>query len=113
LSPFTFNGLLHRMVGNDDGLVWNMVGFPAFHPTVFIFTALSSVVILLIGLWPRKPLSGLNGLLQFQLAAVAFTIASPLAWGPSQLQPGGSANFRHQTYLACPIISRAIHRKIP
>jgi alpha-1,2-mannosyltransferase len=83
LANQSFNGLLHRMVGNDDGLVWNMTGFPAFHPTVFVLTALSSIVILFIGLWPGQRLSGLSGLLQFQLAAVAFTIASPLAWEPN------------------------------
>jgi alpha-1,2-mannosyltransferase len=82
LANQSFNGLLHRIVGNDDGLVWNMAGFPAFHPTVFVLTVLSSVVILLIGLWPGERLSGLNGLVQFQLAGVAFTIASPLAWEP-------------------------------
>jgi alpha-1,2-mannosyltransferase len=83
LANQSFNGLLHRMVGNDDGLVWNMTGFPAFHPTVFVLTALSSILILLIGLWPGRRLSGVGDLLQFQLAALAFTIASPLAWEPN------------------------------
>src|SRR3984893_5360345 len=105
----SFNGLLHRMVGNDDGLVWNMTGFPAFHPTVFVLTALSSVVILLIGLWPGERLSGLNGLLQFQLAAVAFTIASPLVWEPNYgvLAPTFAALFCFVLAMPCGQTRRA------
>jgi alpha-1,2-mannosyltransferase len=109
LANQSFNGLLHRMVGNDDGLVWNMTGFPTFHPTVFVLTALSSVVILLIGLWPGERLSGLGGLLQFQLAAVAFTIASPLAWEPNYgvLAPTFAALFCFVLAMPCGQTRRA------
>ena len=82
LSNHSFNGLLHRMVGDDDGLIWRNDTFSPFHPVVYAGTLVTSAVILLIGLWPRGRLTGLNGLLQFQLAALAFTIASPLAWEP-------------------------------
>ena len=82
LSNHSINGLLHRLVGNDDGLIWRNDMFSPFHPVVYAGTLVTSAAILLIGLWPRGRLTGLNGLLQFQLAALAFTIASPLAWEP-------------------------------
>jgi alpha-1,2-mannosyltransferase len=82
LSNHSVNGLLHRLVGNDDGLIWRNDAFSPFHPVVYAGTLVTSAALLLIGLWPRGKLAGMKGLLQFQLAALAFTIASPLAWEP-------------------------------
>lgn len=82
LSNHSFNGLLHRITGNDDGMVWSNEAFSPFNPIVYAGTLITSLAIVLIGLWPRGPVTGLGGLLQFQLAALAFTIASPIAWEP-------------------------------
>jgi alpha-1,2-mannosyltransferase len=82
LSNHSVNGLLHRLVGDDDGLIWRNDAFSPYHPVVYAGTLVTTAAILLIGLWPRGRLTGLNGLLQFQLAALAFTMASPLAWEP-------------------------------
>jgi alpha-1,2-mannosyltransferase len=82
LSNQSVNGLLHRLVGNDDGLIWRNDAFSPYHPVVYAGTLVTSAAILLVGLWPRGRLTGVNGLLQFELAALAFTMASPLAWEP-------------------------------
>jgi hypothetical protein len=72
LSNHSVNGLLHRLVGDDDGLIWRNDAFSPYHPVVYAGTLVTSAAILLVGLWP----------LQFELAALAFTMASPLAWEP-------------------------------
>jgi alpha-1,2-mannosyltransferase len=82
LSNHSFNGLLHRVTGNDDGLVWSNEAFSPYNPIVHVGTLITSLALVVIGLWPRGSTAGMNGLYQFQLAALAFTIASPMAWEP-------------------------------
>jgi alpha-1,2-mannosyltransferase len=59
----SINGLLHHLMGNGDSLDWNPHGFAPFHPVVYGGTTLASLVLLDLG-----------------AAAVAGTLASPVAW---------------------------------
>jgi alpha-1,2-mannosyltransferase len=72
------NGLLNRLFDNGSVIVWEENVFPPYNAIVRWGTLVSSATIistvLLYGR-SRKPT-----LLEFQLAALAFTMASPIAW---------------------------------
>jgi hypothetical protein len=76
----TVNGLLNRALGNGDSLRWDPHHYPPYHPVVHAGTLLSSLALLgLTVLWrPRRPLRG--GILDLCAAALAATLASPIAW---------------------------------
>ena len=82
LSNHSLNGMLHRLVGNDDGLRWSNDTFSPYHPMVYFGTLISSLALLALGLWRRGSMSAHAGLAQLLFAALAFTIASPMAWEP-------------------------------
>ena len=74
------NGLLNHLVGTAQGtLVWNEHGFPPYRTVVYDGTILTSLAFLGFGLFyfiRRKATT----VIDFMLAAVTFTIASPIAW---------------------------------
>jgi hypothetical protein len=74
------NGLLHRLLGHGVGASWDPNQFPAFDPLVYGVTLVTSLSILAAALMLKRGASPLAGLYDFQLAALAFTIASPVAW---------------------------------
>ncbi|MFN3312632.1 MAG: glycosyltransferase family 87 protein, partial [Hyphomonas sp.] len=74
------NGLLQRFFGNGVTAEFEAQGFPPFHPGVYAGTMLVTLA-LLIGVFTLKRRnSKLVSLHDFMLAALAFTIASPIAW---------------------------------
>jgi hypothetical protein len=74
------NGLLNRALGNGLNLTW-MDSMPEPHPLVRAGTWLSSALLLVWALWPRRH-SRLPpaGAADFATVAVACTAASPIAW---------------------------------
>ena len=82
LSNHSFNSFLHRITGNDDGLTWSNAAFSPFNPIVYAGSLIATVATLVAGLWLRGVFEGEKSLLQFLLAALTFTIASPIAWEP-------------------------------
>lgn len=82
LSNHSFNSFLHRLTGNDDGLAWSNAAFSPFNPIVYAGSLLATVATLIVGLWLRGGSDGEKSLMQFLLAALTFTIASPIAWEP-------------------------------
>ena len=76
----TVNGLLNRALDNGDGLHWDPHDYPPYHPLVHGGTLVSSLVLLgLAVLWrPRDTTRG--GILDLCAAALATTLASPIAW---------------------------------
>lgn len=74
------NGLLNHMFGTaQDTLVWNEHGFPPYRAVVYDGTVLTSLAFLGFGFFyfiRRKATT----VIDFMLAAVTFTIASPIAW---------------------------------
>lgn len=75
------NGLMHRLLFNGENLRWLHNGFPPFSPVVYITTLISSGMILAYTLLLGHNRSSQQGsILDLTTAALAFTIASPVAW---------------------------------
>jgi hypothetical protein len=76
----SMNGLLHRLFENGEITEWNANGFAPYHPVVHVGTLLTTAA-LLVGLFVTRRREGvLRGLLDFLLAGLVFTMASPVAW---------------------------------
>ncbi len=75
------NGLLNRALGNGSNTVWDGASFAPYHPLVASATLISSVVLLLIALWPgfRRSERKAN-IVDLALLGVCATLASPIAW---------------------------------
>jgi alpha-1,2-mannosyltransferase len=76
----TLNGLVNRLLQNGAILHWDPHAYPPYRPLVHGLTLLSSVALLGVGLlWPvRSALRG--GALDLCAAALAVTMAAPIAW---------------------------------
>jgi len=74
------NGILNAVLGTAKPLVWDANGFPPFNAIVYLGSSASALVLIVVALWPRPRQNGLNGLLDFTFAALAFTMAAPIAW---------------------------------
>ncbi|TFZ00195.1 glycosyltransferase family 87 protein [Ramlibacter humi] len=72
------NGILNRLFGTAPVTTWQANGFPAYHPWVHAVTFASSLLLIGVVLLLRRHTR--PRLLDFQAAALAFTIASPIAW---------------------------------
>lgn len=72
-----FNGFVNRLIGNGDPLAFSAFDFAAYHPWVHAITMATSLLILGVVLYRRRPVD--EGL---DLAAViaSATLASPIAW---------------------------------
>lgn len=72
------NGLLNRLTFNGQSLVFDVNGFPDYHPVVYAGSLAASAAILAIALWPcRSSRTEVCDLAAIMLAA---TMASPIAW---------------------------------
>jgi hypothetical protein len=74
----SLNGLLNRLLDNGPVLTWEPNAFPPVLPFVRWTTLLFSI--LLVGAVLIRQVNRHAGLADFQLAALAFTMASPIAW---------------------------------
>ena len=75
----SFNGLLHRMLGNGDNRVWENA-FPPFHPFVYAATLVSSLALIGAALfWRRREAAPAPGI-DLAIVIVSVTMASPIAW---------------------------------
>ncbi len=73
------NGLLHRLLGNGNNVLWTPNAFPPFHPVVYAGTLASSLVLVAMALaWRRH--DSPSSLPDFLIALLTFTLASPIAW---------------------------------
>lgn len=75
----SMNGILNRWVDLSCSVPWQAHAYPTYHPIVYLGTLLSSAALILGALFfaggQKK-----GGLLDFQIAALSFTMASPIAW---------------------------------
>lgn len=74
----SFNGLLHMFVGHDPA--WNIREFPPYNPIVHFGTLGTSAIIIILTMVSPRGQTPIGRLIGFQLAALAFTLASPIAW---------------------------------
>lgn len=74
------NGLLQRIFANDETAVFDAQGFPPFHPVIYAGTMLVTLALLASVFALRRRGGQLTSLFDFMLAALAFTVASPIAW---------------------------------
>ncbi|MES1156686.1 MAG: glycosyltransferase family 87 protein [Alphaproteobacteria bacterium] len=75
----SLNGLLHRLVGNSV-TDWVADEFPPYNPLVYGGSMIATVAILALALSARRGTRPQVALMDFMLAALAFTVASPIAW---------------------------------
>ena len=77
------NGLVNRWLFNGDILSWKrpwVDHFPPYDARVFVATAVSSVVLLTLAVWPPRAGPAPAGVIDFGLMGLATTMASPIAW---------------------------------
>jgi hypothetical protein len=74
------NGILNVLLGTANPLVWDANGFPPYNPIVYFGSLAATILLIVAALLPRTGQSALNGLLDAQFAALAFTMAAPIAW---------------------------------
>jgi alpha-1,2-mannosyltransferase len=74
------NGFLHRALNNGNNAEWVGDAFAPYHPLVYWGTLATSLALLAVALWPSREGRGSGGRFDFCLAALAFTMASPVAW---------------------------------
>jgi hypothetical protein len=72
------NGVMNRLLGNDDPFTVDKAAFPPFHPLVYYVGLATSVALIAFALLFRRKRD--EGPFGFLAAAVVFTIASPIAW---------------------------------
>jgi hypothetical protein len=74
----SMNGLLHRLLGNGDSLYWHGRAFPPYSAFVYVGTLLTSSALIAGTLVYRMRAS--TTLMDFLIAGLTFTLASPIAW---------------------------------
>jgi hypothetical protein len=74
----SLNGLLQRLIGHAP--VFETNAFPPYDPVVHIGSLIGSVLIIALALFAPRARGQAQHLLEFQFAALAFSIASPVAW---------------------------------
>jgi hypothetical protein len=75
----SLNGLLNRFVGNGNIAVFQPDEFPPFHPLVSAGTLISSIALIAGALLYRVRSRHANAI-DFCIAGLTFTLASPIAW---------------------------------
>jgi len=74
------NGMLNNWLGTANPLVWDEHGFPAYNPIVYFGGLLAAILLIGASLWPKANSTQVLGLFDFQAAALAYTMAAPIAW---------------------------------
>jgi alpha-1,2-mannosyltransferase len=74
------NGLLNRLVADGVNVEWNGREFAPYHPLVAIGTAITSLALVTVAVWPRRKTSRDGASLDLLIAVVCLTMASPIAW---------------------------------
>jgi len=79
----SINGLLNRLMsigepGLYDNLTFSVGRFPPFNPLIYGLTVVSSLMLLALAVWPFP--GNRDRITAFCVAALAITVASPIAW---------------------------------
>jgi hypothetical protein len=73
------NGFLNRLLENGDNDAFRASAFPPYDVVVYVGTLASSAIVIAAALFWRAR-SAAGGVVDFAIAALSFTIASPVAW---------------------------------
>jgi len=93
------NGLAHRWLRNGDPLVWSASELAPYHPLVHAFTLAAALGLAVLALaWRRRDAQGAE-LEDLLIAALAATLAAPIAW-------------EHHYGIALPIFAVALPRTL-
>jgi hypothetical protein len=76
----SLNGLLNRCFGNGFNLRFDSHGFAPFHPTVYLWTTISTVFFSVMALLPVRRGSRAPGGTHVSFVVLSATLASPIAW---------------------------------
>jgi alpha-1,2-mannosyltransferase len=76
----SINGLLNRLFFNGTNLHGNPHAFAPFNRWIYLATLATSIVLVAVALIRRRPASREGRDEDFLFAALAFTVASPIAW---------------------------------
>jgi hypothetical protein len=74
------NGLLNRMFFNGTNLHGNPHAFAPFNRWIYLATMATSIALIAAALFRKRGASRRTGDADFLMAALTFTIASPIAW---------------------------------
>ena len=72
------NGVMNRLLGNDDPFTVDKTAFPPFNAWIYYASLISSLAMIAFALFSQRKQGGT--LFDFFAAAILFTIASPIAW---------------------------------
>jgi hypothetical protein len=75
------NGLLNRLFQNGNNLVWAQASFAPYNPWIHAATVATSAALIGTALFWRRREHERASLVDFLIAALSFTMASPIAWG--------------------------------
>jgi alpha-1,2-mannosyltransferase len=75
---YSVNGIMHRLLGNGYALAFVPRWYAPYHPVVYWTTVASSMVLIGFALFWRR--SRPTNLIDFFIAALSLTMASPIAW---------------------------------
>jgi hypothetical protein len=76
----SFNGLLHRLLGNGNNLDWQAHAYAPFHPLVYAGTLLPALLLSALALFGPVGRGHKGSALDLAVVAVVATVTSPIAW---------------------------------
>jgi hypothetical protein len=76
----SMNGLLHRWFHNGDSLSWERNLLMTYHPWVHAGTLMSTLALIVVGLFPPRTEQRDAGVLELSLMILCATLASPTVW---------------------------------
>jgi alpha-1,2-mannosyltransferase len=76
----SINGLLNRLLGGPGSAEWNPYGFPVYNAIVHRGTIVTSGLLVVAALFWRRREHAAASTVDFVIAGLTFTMASPVAW---------------------------------
>jgi alpha-1,2-mannosyltransferase len=76
----SINGLLNRLFFNGSNLVFEEHSFPPFNPMVYLGTAISSFILIILAFFYPMRYKFSGDILDYSIIMITATIASPIAW---------------------------------
>jgi alpha-1,2-mannosyltransferase len=78
IRNYSVNGVINRLIGNGPNLEFQPHDYAPYHPLVYWATAASSAILIALMLLYRRRET--PNVIDFSIAALSLTMASPIAW---------------------------------